>query len=472
MRKTFIFLLVVSFCLSFAFFFSTKRVYAASSLYIRVSRSYVDPGESYILYVLSSKSPFAGYTGLLDVKVTSCPASNPTECTTTTGPWGDYYVENGSVLIDLPPDFQPGIFKAKYKPRDSSWEWSNEIQVNVGTTFGLEDTKNYWIMPTNTVLFRGENNISRTNFTTAIGYESAEDICGDTGRTMYFMKDSEEGYWDPKVPWYPRAGTNNLLWHLTPWQKQPGWHDEYLWAKGHEEYQFNPSDPFSLSTNFTDKTGQVRYGSADSRFPGYVLAPRWIGSGWGLANTNLYTRASPDVSFCLIPTEPTGWSGAWTVHGDKTALDLPGYRGPALRLKFYEGEAGFTSDRGKAVLREDWYFVKNVGLVKIDQKFFGPYVAGAYASRQPCPDDPDCLVNEFMTNPHVTLTKADYLPTPTPTPKPGDANEDGKVDGQDYIIWLNHYNQTTGNGIDDGDFNKSGKVDGLDYVIWLNNYQV
>lgn len=53
---------------------------------------------------------------------------------------------------------------------------------------------------------------------------------------------------------------------------------------------------------------------------------------------------------------------------------------------------------------------------------------------------------------------------------PGDANRDGKVDGVDYMIWLNHYNQSTGNGISDGDFNKSGKVDGLDYVIWLNNY--
>ena len=54
---------------------------------------------------------------------------------------------------------------------------------------------------------------------------------------------------------------------------------------------------------------------------------------------------------------------------------------------------------------------------------------------------------------------------------PGDANGDGKVDGLDYIIWLNNYNQTTVNGASDGDFNGDGKVDGLDYVIWLNNYQ-
>jgi len=65
------------------------------------------------------------------------------------------------------------------------------------------------------------------------------------------------------------------------------------------------------------------------------------------------------------------------------------------------------------------------------------------------------------------------LPTKTPTPivsgKPGDANGDGKVDGLDYVVWLNHYNQSA-TGAGSGDFNNSGKVDGLDYVIWLNNY--
>jgi len=68
-------------------------------------------------------------------------------------------------------------------------------------------------------------------------------------------------------------------------------------------------------------------------------------------------------------------------------------------------------------------------------------------------------------------------PTPTQTPpsptasvgKPGDANGDGKVDGLDYVIWLNHYGQNL-SGATVGDFNSDGKVDGLDYVVWLNNY--
>ena len=55
-------------------------------------------------------------------------------------------------------------------------------------------------------------------------------------------------------------------------------------------------------------------------------------------------------------------------------------------------------------------------------------------------------------------------------PKPGDANGDGRVDGLDYVIWLNNYGKPVSGGSSGGDFNGDGKVDGLDYVIWLNNY--
>jgi len=60
--------------------------------------------------------------------------------------------------------------------------------------------------------------------------------------------------------------------------------------------------------------------------------------------------------------------------------------------------------------------------------------------------------------------------TPSPTSTPGDANDDGKVDITDYVIWLNHYGTNTQNGSRDGDFNNNGTVDGIDHVIWLNNY--
>lgn len=69
--------------------------------------------------------------------------------------------------------------------------------------------------------------------------------------------------------------------------------------------------------------------------------------------------------------------------------------------------------------------------------------------------------------PNVSVTL-----TPSPTPggsKPGDANGDNKVDGLDYVIWLQNYNKQA-SGVNKGDFDGNGFVDGLDYVIWLQNY--
>jgi len=65
----------------------------------------------------------------------------------------------------------------------------------------------------------------------------------------------------------------------------------------------------------------------------------------------------------------------------------------------------------------------------------------------------------------------DNSSTTTPTPTViGDADGDGDVDIEDYIIWVNNYNQSTSNGANVGDFNQSGIVDGVDYIIWLNNF--
>jgi len=73
----------------------------------------------------------------------------------------------------------------------------------------------------------------------------------------------------------------------------------------------------------------------------------------------------------------------------------------------------------------------------------------------------------FEGSPRPTPTPP--VPTGTPQAKPGDANGDGKVDGQDFVIWLDNYGKTDA-GISDGDFNNDKKVDGQDYLIWLDNY--
>jgi hypothetical protein len=52
----------------------------------------------------------------------------------------------------------------------------------------------------------------------------------------------------------------------------------------------------------------------------------------------------------------------------------------------------------------------------------------------------------------------------------GDANNDGKVDGIDFSIWLLYYNQPVNDESHACDFDKSGFVDGVDFSIWLSHY--
>ena len=50
----------------------------------------------------------------------------------------------------------------------------------------------------------------------------------------------------------------------------------------------------------------------------------------------------------------------------------------------------------------------------------------------------------------------------------GDADYDGLVDGLDYTIWSNNYDQL--GTWSDANFSGDALVDGLDYIIWSNNY--
>lgn len=83
---------------------------------------------------------------------------------------------------------------------------------------------------------------------------------------------------------------------------------------------------------------------------------------------------------------------------------------------------------------------------------------------------------EFFTQDalaNIWFTGTGTLPTPTPTTPdggvPGDANNDGQVDGEDFVVWLTHFGATV-SGPQNGDFEDDGDVDIADYVIWINNY--
>ncbi len=81
-----------------------------------------------------------------------------------------------------------------------------------------------------------------------------------------------------------------------------------------------------------------------------------------------------------------------------------------------------------------------------------------------------CSGSPLPTSVSTPTPTSTTTPIPTSVRKPGDANNDGKVDGLDYVIWVDNYGITSGAKFSLGDFNGDGKVDGLDYVIWVDNY--
>ncbi len=410
----------------------------AESLYVRTDKSYVRPGSFYNLSVLinSTKKPFSSNTGLLDVNVTSCYQS---DCKTTSGHWGNYSVQNGSVRLNIATSYTPGRFRARFKPRDSDWDWSNEVQIDVGTTQDLENSQDYWLFPTRPTEFIGTNFADNKNFKTMIGFENPTDtgddgkFCGETVRTMYFMKNNPSGYWGPHYPWFGSVGDNNLFWHLALWQTKQSWidkgfDDEYLTSIGYKTYQYNPEQPFDRSANFTTGILQKR-----KAFPDYILSPKWVGNGWGIQVNAHSSLAITDTAkpLCNLPIV-SGDPSIWVAHADIVNIKLSRYQGPALKYTYYQGDSSncfFNSTEN--TLREDWYFVKNIGLVEIDQKYFGS-ISGI---RKPCQEDKDCLVNEIMSSPHIKLVRSDM------TLLPGDLNSDGKINIFDYNELVSKWNK-------------------------------
>ncbi len=52
----------------------------------------------------------------------------------------------------------------------------------------------------------------------------------------------------------------------------------------------------------------------------------------------------------------------------------------------------------------------------------------------------------------------------------GDADRDGDVDAEDYLIWADNNTRMADAIWSHGDFNWDGRVDGFDYTIWQSNY--
>jgi hypothetical protein len=83
---------------------------------------------------------------------------------------------------------------------------------------------------------------------------------------------------------------------------------------------------------------------------------------------------------------------------DWASVTVPGigYRGPALRVDYWEGYPG-PLETAPGLLRESWYFIRDIGVVEIRHKQFG------VGQTKLCLEDADCTRAD-MADPDGTST--------------------------------------------------------------------
>ena len=97
---------------------------------------------------------------------------------------------------------------------------------------------------------------------------------------------------------------------------------------------------------------------------------------------------------------------------------------------------------------------RDVDTLKIEAIWFNVYVGGTWTAEQ----DMDVYFDNMVIAGNYIGPRGGW----------GDVNLDGAVDGGDYTIWADNYQQAGGWG--EGDLTYDGIVDGADYTIWADNF--
>ncbi|OGG07924.1 hypothetical protein A3D05_00015 [Candidatus Gottesmanbacteria bacterium RIFCSPHIGHO2_02_FULL_40_24] len=203
----------------------------------------------------------------------------------------------------------------------------------------------------------------------------------------------------------------------------------------------DPNSSVTIDGGFlnADVEGITLYRTSDNK--GYLLS-----SSQGASEFEIYDRLPPHAHKGVFKI-----SGASSTDGiDVSSVNLGSLFPQGLFL---------VHSGGSAVLGTPWQTIANS---------FGLTINTSWDPRGNSGSPPPTGTQPTITSPPPSLTGGN--PIPSGTEKPGDADGDYKVDGLDYVIWMNNYNRSTLAGPSLGDFNRNNFVDGLDYVIWLNNY--
>ncbi|MCC6748123.1 MAG: hypothetical protein IT371_10720 [Deltaproteobacteria bacterium] len=256
---------------------------------------------------------------------------------------------------------------------------------------GAYDAKRFWNLGAGHFWhYRGSNAYFNppVPFEARVEVEAPTLVCGIPTLPLRYLKSHRAGYWGPEKPGDPFQGVRNLRFFSTGFLPNGRWSENYLGTVGHKTYR---TDFLGGAGTAWYKLGSY-YGGADPDqrswdhlfysapfqhhyFPPYLLSSGPGEAGWLFQREDtLFGRGHTESEYCKegygAPLETLRGTHGWRVEHAVVARDYASAglgRVNALRVKYVEYGAPYCKGW---VLREDYYFAQDVGLVEVAVKTF------------------------------------------------------------------------------------------------------
>lgn len=358
--------------------------------------------------------------------------------------------QQGIARVDIGPNFPQGSYVASFRPHKSTSDWSNQITVIVApeptanikaqtaaTFFG----KDYITQkPGSIYIFKNQTRspnvqsaaLKKVAFRTLLQMEEKVKLGELTATPWRITKEHSSVYWN--------VGGNDLLrWFVAELGSAPAALPEYknwTWAIGHHSYHFSSAPLRNIDQS--KLFASYLYQMTEASFPTYALfkdntrLPYMHDSDKGFISNSggVNTFANPQMLTSCPAGKPCP-NHHWRMRIEEDTVAINGtsyvYNGPAIRVDYYEITPRSNTALLPFVLRESWYYVKGVGIVKIEGKTFNGYPTKDCQIKNPgvaiesldCTAySPNALTDsdffaDHMSEPYHVATLDEYFANPT-----------------------------------------------------------
>ncbi len=246
---------------------------------------------------------------------------------------------------------------------------------------------------------------------TSLCYGTSNSI---TVRPWRFTKENDYDYWNPKIYNLQQNDNLDLRWMIvSPYYTAAGYNfGNYYWGIGDKRYtnsyprawyDISPRD-FVVFNNYQINSGSMPpyfVGLKSIAMPSIFYSKAVIGTQGG-------------ATLCPTIFKAGSATGNWKIRMEKlNNLVINNgsfnYSGEGVRVDYFEGSA--TNFMSNGLLRESWYFAKDIGLVRVKVAHFNNY-GNMGTLAPPYSQSSDCLGDE-IENPDVDVVLKNYYLNPT-----------------------------------------------------------